>query len=88
MAHIEDKTFRNEVLTVDGTQYTRCVFQGATLVYAGGDLPTFVDCRFDNVALQFDGAAARTVSFLAGLRDGGFSVAVSKIVAVIRGRKP
>lgn len=86
MASVENTVFQNEAVAVDGTQFKNCTFSNATLVFAGGDLPSFVDCQFRSVALEFDGAAVNTFKFLTGMQAGGFSQAVSGILAGIRQR--
>ena len=77
-------TFRGVVVEVDGRRFVNCVFIEATLVYGGGPLPSFVECTFDDVSLQFADAAADTLKFLSGLQVGGFGPAVAKIFDSIR----
>lgn len=81
---IENKHFENEAVPVDGVQFKNCAFTRASLVYGGGVLPSFVDCQFNGVALDFSGPAANTLQFLSGLRRGGFAPAIDKIVDGVR----
>lgn len=87
MASVENNTFQDEAVAVDGNQYKRCVFQNTQLVYGGGTLPTFIDCKFMRVTLKFEGQAANTLNFLSSLQSGGFAPAVGKILEGIRGMK-
>lgn len=84
MNTVERETFTNKAVTVDGVEFKGCTFENSALVYEGGELPVFVDCRFNGVTLKFAEAAQNTLDFLSGLRKGGFSPAVDKIVKNIR----
>jgi len=84
MENLAQQTFNGGEVVVDDKQFTNCVFNGVVLVYEGGPLPRFVDCQFKQVSLEFNEAAANTLSFLSGLRKGGFAPAVDKIVRNIR----
>ena len=87
MENVENQTFRNKTVRVDGTEFKDCTFYDATLVYAGGALPKFVNCTFSSVTLQFESAAAKTLKFLGGVSGGGFTPAVGKIMLGIREKK-
>jgi hypothetical protein len=87
MEVIENKTFVNEVVAVDGKTFKACTFTGATLTYGGGELPSFINCQFSSVSLQFVSAASNTLKFLRGLQRGGFSPAVRNIINGIRAVK-
>ena len=51
-----DERFYNEEIVVDGKRFEKCAFDNVSLVYAGGVLPEFVDCRFAyDVSLEFTG---------------------------------
>lgn len=80
----ENQTFQDEAILVDGKQYKNCVFQDVTLIYEGGQLPTFVNCQFRGVDMQFAQAAANTLKFLSGLNKGGFKAAVDSILKGVR----
>lgn len=81
---VENVTFGEEPLIVDGKQFVACTFEETAFVYAGGTPPTFVGCRFINVSLRFEDSAAATLKFLSGMHRGGFSSAVVNILANIR----
>lgn len=84
MTRVVNQSFGSEVVSVDGKQFVSCTFDNSTLLYAGGDLPSFSGCRFSAVSLQFEDSAVNTIKFLSGLREGGFSQAVDKIIQSIR----
>ena len=84
MEKMESKIFRNETVIVDNTQFVDCDFEGASLLYQGGALPTFEKCKFVGVSLQFGDAAANTLQFLSRLRTGGFSPAVDRLLESVR----
>lgn len=84
MEVVEQQHFQGDAVDVDNTEFKNCVFENTALVFSGGELPAFVDCEFVSVSLQFTGAAANTLSFLGGLRKGGFATAVNHIVNDIR----
>lgn len=87
MENVESKTFRNQAVPVDNTEFKDCTFYEATLVYTGGALPKFVNCKFSSVTLQFEDAAAKTLKFLGGVYGAGFDPAVQKIMQGIREKK-
>lgn len=66
-----EETFEDETIELDGAELIGCTFRGCELVYRGGDLPrrvernTFRECRW-----RFEGAAGRTVRFMAALYRG------------------
>lgn len=85
---VQDMSFSSGEETVDGKEYRGCTFNNVALVYGGGEEPTFVNCKFGDVSLQFTGSAADTLVFLNSMASGGFRQAVSKIADNIRGIKP
>lgn len=56
--------YNHETVPMDGEVFTDCEFRDSRLVYAGGDLPSFSDCRFDGCEWKYDEAAARTLAYL------------------------
>ncbi|NJL94067.1 MAG: hypothetical protein HC915_10220 [Anaerolineae bacterium] len=84
MELVEKQVFGDEEVQVDGRQFKNCRFEGTTLHYTGGALPAFINCQFNAVSLGFGGAADHTLTFLRGLRKGGFAPAIDKIVKGIR----
>ena len=73
-----DKFFESRV-RVDGTKYEGAEFVRCVLVYSGGELPTFVNCRFEECKFTLDGAALRTAQYIQVLAEPGGGV---------RGRRP
>lgn len=80
MEDVVKQSFSNQTVVVDGKQFNGCVFVNATLVYTGGQVPDFVNCRFSGITLEFEDSADNTLRFLTGLRRGGFVAAVDKIL--------
>lgn len=72
MERIENQTFQDQSVSVDGKRFVACTFESCTLLYTGGDVPAFAKCRFNDVSLQFGESAVDTLKFLSGLREGGF----------------
>jgi hypothetical protein len=56
-------TARESVAT-DGVRFVECRFEGAILVYSGGQPPVFERCSFANASWEFAGAALRTIQLL------------------------
>lgn len=81
---IQNITYESEDVYVDGRSYVSCTFNNVALVYAGGEMPNFVDCSFNAVSLQFVDSAANTIEYLADISQKGFANAVSKIADSIR----
>ncbi len=54
---------------LDGNSYDHCAFLAVELTYAGGPLPNFVNCTFDDATFTFTDEAARTLSFLRGMAN-------------------
>lgn len=84
MDAVNNQTFTQERVSVDGKAYTDCTFTNVTLVYGAGTVPTFTDCTFANTNLVFEGAASSTLQFLSGLYQGGFARSVDAIFENIR----
>jgi hypothetical protein len=65
MAEFDDRTFGNgERVETDGNVFNNCRFQGASLVYAGGEHPQFNFCNLEGSGWYFTGGALRTIQFL------------------------
>ncbi|WP_428312183.1 hypothetical protein [Hydrocarboniphaga sp.] len=64
MSKIAAQTFKGSKVKLDGTLFEDCAFEGCTLVYAGGELPQFVGCSFNNIQFVLDGAAARSAAYI------------------------
>ncbi|HEY1427614.1 MAG TPA: hypothetical protein VGF50_13160 [Caulobacteraceae bacterium] len=56
--------YHHESVVLDGESFERCEFRQCRLVYGGGDLPSFSECRFDACEWKYDEAAARTLAYL------------------------
>jgi hypothetical protein len=84
MADVENKTFNNETVHVDGNSYIGCTFTRTTLIFSAGEMPEFANCEFEQITLDFDGAAQNTLLFLSGLYRGGFQRGVETIFDGIR----
>jgi hypothetical protein len=70
-----DRGFSGRIL-LDNASFQRCKFAHALLIYAGGIPPVIQECSFEDVAIEFHGAAGRTLVFLqamatprSGMRD-------------------
>ena len=57
-------TFSHETVVLDGQAFSDCEFRDCRLVYSGGEVPTFADCRFHACEWKFEDAAARTLAYL------------------------
>lgn len=64
MSKIASQTFKGTRVKLDGTQFEACYFDACTLVYAGGELPQFTGCSFNNTQFVLDGAAARSAAYI------------------------
>ncbi|MBD9528661.1 hypothetical protein IB235_17735 [Paracoccus sp. PAR01] len=80
---IENQTFRNETIEIDGIAFSMCTFENCTLVFRGGKPPGIMGCRFNDCFWSFGGPAANTMSFLTGLARGGMQSVVENTFANI-----
>ncbi|PTW60067.1 hypothetical protein C8N35_10567 [Breoghania corrubedonensis] len=85
---ISGRDFISETIVIDGYSLENCRFRDCRLVYRGGEPPKIRGCRFDACRWEFDGAAARTLQFLAALHQGGFESVVEGTFASIREMTP
>jgi len=76
-------SYSHETLVVDGEHYADCDFQDCRLVYAGGALPSFKDCRFNACDWKLDEAADRTIDLLRLVWNIGDKVPVQTIIKSI-----
>jgi hypothetical protein len=58
-AVIRDRSFGDQVVTLDGHVFERCNFEGSTMHYGGGRLPAFIDCNINGKMVLVE-AAGRT----------------------------
>ncbi len=56
--------FSHQTVQLDGETFSNCEFSACRMIYAGGDLPIFEDCRFDGCDWKYEDASARTLSYL------------------------
>jgi hypothetical protein len=56
--------YNHQTVALDGETFSGCEFAECRLVYSGGDLPKFDNCRFDACEWKFEEAAAHTLSYL------------------------
>jgi hypothetical protein len=81
--------FTQETLQLDGESYNGCEFRKCRLVYSGGAVPKFTDCRFDGCDWKFEGPAARTLEHLKvvwGAGGKGLVQGLIKEITVAGGR--
>ncbi len=84
MSEYQNQSFEAQTLTIDGHVYRNCTFNRCMLTYAGGELPVMVDNSINNCQWNFDGHAARTIQFMAGLYQGGMREVIEQTFDNIR----
>jgi hypothetical protein len=72
--------FSHESVRVDGQAFSNCEFTGCRMVYAGGKVPEFSDCRFQDCEWKFDEAASQTLSYLRLMWNVGAKAAVQSTI--------
>ena len=78
-------TFNRETVTLDGESFYDCDFQTCRLIYSGGELPNFNDCRFDDCEWKFEDNAARTLAHLKLVWGVGGKAPVQALIKEITG---
>lgn len=68
---VANKNFGKGKLRIDGTRFVACSFDGTDLVYAGGKVPVFEDCRFSNNKFELYGSAYNTFELFRLLKGAG-----------------
>ncbi|MCB0116804.1 MAG: hypothetical protein R2873_26970 [Caldilineaceae bacterium] len=86
MATIRNEVFRNQDVFVDGNRYETCAFINSNIVYAGGERPKFVHCRFRSTQVRLDGEALNTTKYLNTLYKIGLGGAADKVVGGIQNK--
>ncbi|NDJ59787.1 MAG: hypothetical protein GYB67_01610 [Chloroflexi bacterium] len=76
MANFLRERFADTEISVDGNQYEACTFTNVTLLFGGGEPPSFARCTFTNVRVQLTGQAAETTTYLNALYRSGATQAV------------
>lgn len=77
--------FTRETLQLDGETYSDCEFKKCRLVYAGGEVPVFQDCKFDDCEWRFEEAAGRTLEHLKVVWNAGGKALVQGMIKEITG---
>jgi hypothetical protein len=77
--------YNHETVALDGQAFERCEFRECRLVYAGGELPSFTDCRFDACEWKHDESAARTLAYLKLMWGVGGKAPVQALIKEITG---
>jgi hypothetical protein len=83
-----DKAFKDETVELDGNQYFNCGFHGCSLMYKGGDIPHFDNCRFEGGSFMFDKGAGNAVEFLRELYHAGLKANIEAFFDDIRRNPP
>jgi hypothetical protein len=81
---VKSKRFEKEPVLVDGQYFFECHFNFTRLIYSGGELPSFQDCKFGEVEWLFQGAAGNTLLMMQVLNYIGFSEMVDGAIAEIK----
>jgi hypothetical protein len=85
LAMVSATNFNHETVALDGEAFADCEFRKCRLVYAGGEPPSFTDCRFDQCDWRFEGPAARTLEHLKVVWAAGAKPLVQGLIKEITG---
>jgi hypothetical protein len=77
--------FNHETVRLDGVAFTDCEFRNCRLVYAGGDAPSFVGCKFGDCEWRLEDAALRTLAHLKAMWNAGAKTPVQALIKDITG---
>ena len=77
--------FTRETVQLDGEYFDDCEFKKCRMVYAGGEAPAFVGCRFEDCDWKFEDAANRTLSLLKVIWGVGGKAPVQAMIKEITG---
>jgi hypothetical protein len=92
MMRIEDKTFEDQQVRLDGNEYIKCIFKHCELQFGAMEPVTMVECSFDQCSWSFTGAAALTVKFMTalyhGAGEGGRKLIEQTFEDIRRGHQP
>lgn len=77
--------FNHETVYLDGDAYADCTFETCRMVYSGGELPHFDNCRFENCEWKFEDAAGRTLNLLKVIWGVGGKAPVQAMIKEITG---
>lgn len=76
----QGEAYNHETVALDGEAFSDCEFRDCRLVYAGGETPSFDNCKFDGCDWRFDDAAARTLAYLKVVWQAGDKATVQGII--------
>jgi hypothetical protein len=68
----QGQPFSNRTVELDGNEYDGCDFQNCTMIYRGGEIPSFTNCSFGSPNFIFEDSAQNVLVFLQLLYHGGF----------------
>ena len=77
--------FNHETVNLDGEEFYDCEFRECRMVYAGGSVPVFDSCRFDDCEWKFDDAAGRTLAAMKLVWAVGGKAPVQAMIKEITG---
>jgi hypothetical protein len=77
--------YNHETVALDGEAFENCEFRECRLVYAGGEPPSFAECRFDACEWRQEEAAARTLAYLKLMWGLGGKAPVQALIKEITG---
>lgn len=77
--------YNHETVALDGESFADCEFRTCRMVYAGGELPHFSQCRFDDCEWKFEGPAAQTLAHLKLVWSVGGKAPVQAMIKEITG---
>jgi len=80
-----DTIYNHETVALDGETFSSCEFRDCRLVYSGGELPVFENCRFDGVDWRQDDAASRTLGYLKMVWGVGGKAPIQALIKEITG---
>lgn len=87
----DNRVFKKSRQVLDGNEYHGCEFDHCEIIYGGGELPILDTCVIHHSHFALEGAAERTISYLAGIYKGlgtdGQTI-VEGILANVRGNAP
>jgi hypothetical protein len=77
------ESYNHQTVVLDGEAYSDCEFAACRLIYSGGELPQFNNCRFDACDWKFEEAASRTLSYLKLMWSAGAKAQVQATIKEI-----
>lgn len=77
--------FNHETVVLDGQAFEDCEFRGCRMVFRGGELPIFQQCKFDDCDWRFEDAAGRALAFMKQVWGVGGKAPVQAMIKEITG---